>query len=626
MDVSNDNDDNNMDIDNHSLNENNRSHNELEDNIDHGRLRELANYADQNRDYPTRIYSLSALPELDREEMRVGETKMVSYQEPDRYEGTGISLDWGEYYVPDGESGSNSGGSDDSLSSCEEAEEINEEEVDREIEQVAALTNNIIQNRINFEQLNNFVDASNPTFMGMPDTILEKIIHFATEQPSEVCVLERVCKRINKMTTNDEFWARHPSSKCWSEFHITAYHQKGIYTADLPLTRKGAFMMEAFRNIRKYQKSTSNAILDVLGDEEECIADTFRTISADILSRMTHFGPEAHFRLRGDTIGYIVEILQGYMVDRLEAAILLAIHRQSSNHEGDTWAIERRVVQVQGDDIALAFRRQTASCYSSSGIVWRWPLDNCHDVLPAEAGRRIIRRLAYNAGIPEMSNDAFILAEAELLHVVGLLLVSSYDSCVNTEQTRATQLLSAEEQLTYNEPNASISMFKTPPPPFYSKPRNDYYQDHPDDAVVYTIVPGQIETAAEQRGLTPTKVLGDVWVAISGFSPKEEKKTEKSYYYKETFHNDDSEESDSDSVGSDSFRSISFQNGSVWVDNDWDREYDEDEDSNIDYEMDMHYYYDSKEDMDLYYDSEMEIDLNYDSRTDEMYSHEPKLY
>ena len=96
MDVLNDNDeDNNMDIDD-SLNSDGSSNNEEEDNIDHDRLRDLANYADQrglaNAVDTTRVE--------DREEIRVGETKMVSHLEPERYEGTGISLDWGEYYVP----------------------------------------------------------------------------------------------------------------------------------------------------------------------------------------------------------------------------------------------------------------------------------------------------------------------------------------------------------------------------------------------------------------------------------------------------------------------------------------------------------------------------------------------
>ena len=559
MDILNDIDDNMNNNDMDPLNENNSGNNEEEDNIDHNRLRELANYADQNRDtdilgHPT--FS-SHFSDAEKEEIRVGETKMVSYKEPDRYEGSGISLNWGEYYVPDND--------DESSISCEEAEEINEEEVNSEDNQahshtLATLEKELTPFPMNYVQLDNDVDTSNPTLMGMPDTILEKILDYSigeTHQRSDACTVELVCKRIRRLVTNDEFWVRR-YEKNPSNF-----------------TRIAALSSMALLKIRHYQKSTSNAILDVLGDGNECVASTFRTISADILSRMAHHG-EAHFRLRGDTIGYIVELLQGFMVDRLESAILLAIHRQGPTREDDTSLFPRRVVQTE--DIVLAFRRQTlfSSCYSSqnltrcnvsaghhghveslldcscslpssSGIVWRWPLDNCHEVLPVEAGRRIIRRLAYIAGIPGMSSEAFVLAEAELLHALGGLLISAYESCVDIEMSRSTQLLGAEEQLTYNEPNVQNSMFKTPPPPFHRKPKtdDDYYQYHPDDTAVYTIVPGQIEAAAEQRGITPSKVYGDAWVAISGFDPEEEEEMEKSYYYKETFHDDDSDSDES---------------------------------------------------------------------------------
>ena len=83
MDILNDIDDNMNNNDMDSLNGNNSSNNE-EDNIDHDRLRGLANYADQNRDTPAGA-PFSQIPDSDREEIRVGETKMVSHQEPDRY-------------------------------------------------------------------------------------------------------------------------------------------------------------------------------------------------------------------------------------------------------------------------------------------------------------------------------------------------------------------------------------------------------------------------------------------------------------------------------------------------------------------------------------------------------------
>ena len=72
------------------------------------------------------------------------------------------------------------------------------------------------------------------------------------------------------------------------------------------MPRNAAAHVLGLRNIRKYQNGTGynlNVIRDVLGDGREWVAGTFRTLSADILSRMNHIGPVAHFRLRGDTIG-----------------------------------------------------------------------------------------------------------------------------------------------------------------------------------------------------------------------------------------------------------------------------------------------------------------------------------
>jgi len=618
MDILNDNDDTNME-DSSNNNNNNNADSSLNDNndnddihmadsnnddnsnsgdeqgvIDHERLRALSNYADQNQDDDTWYWTgpanipnpvgwpmyrpLSHLSEEEREEIRVGETRMVSHMNPRHYVGTGISLNWGEYYVPHSEmDDDNDDEEDSSLSSHEEAEEIDDEELDSEDRQAVSLIINDseqIQFAINFDQLDRDVDSSNPTLMGMPDIILEKILHYSTEQPSEVCVVERVCKRIRRLTTGEEFWARHPTSTkvklslertykkglpencyCFNTILFERLEQFKEGISDLPFSRQLACKLEAIGKIRLFQSDDSNIILDVLGEEGECVADTFRTLSADVLSMMNHLGPEAHFRLRGDTIGYICELLQGYMIDRLEGAICLTIHKLGL---ADPEGISRT---VQRDDIALAFRRQSdvfsfppsfssqapmrwgvhgtaeslldcsLSLPSSSGIIWRWPGDNCHDVLPPEAGRRIIRRLAHASGILEMSNEAFILAETELLHALGVLLVCSYESSVDMKMK--TSVLGAEDELTYDEPTVSVDMFKTPPPPFQN-----------GQHLVYTIVPGQIRTVAEERGITPYKVYGDVWVASSGFTKEEEDEIERSYYYED--EDDEEEESDTD--------------------------------------------------------------------------------
>ena len=542
------------------------------DGIDHERLRQLSNYADQNRDDPTwywnvAVYAgqpqelhirppcgwpvytpLSSLSEEEREEIRSGESKMVSYKEPERYEGSGLHLDWGEYYVADDEMDSDDD-KESMFSSFEEAEESSFDALRREELQAEQSIRNDAEQipfEINFDQLDNSVDASHPSLMGMPDIILEKILHFCVKQPSKVCLLERVCKRIHRMTMKKDFWARHPSAEYWKKHHHYSYNTN--------CTRKRALDWEVYWQQRKYQyarfrKTPTNAILKVLGYGEECVAGVFRTISADIISKMIHQGPEAHFRLRGDTIGYICELLQGYMIERLAIAAQLAIHKNNwvftSDDESDTEEPRRL---IQKDDVALAFRPSLLGRGSSAFSVFgrgdmvaardrrqrttrRWP-DDYHDVLPPEAGKRIIRRLAYAAGIFEMSNEAFVSAEAELLQALVFLLVSAYESSV--EMARESQsLLREEEEITYDEPTGSKDMFRSPPPPLKS------------ESLVYTIVPGQISTAAEQNGITPSKVYGDVWVVSAGFTKEEEVKFEQSYYYESVSLSDDDELRDS---------------------------------------------------------------------------------
>ena len=589
MDILNDNDDTNMDDSNNNNNDNvdlslndnndnddvhmadsgnnnNNNGEEEGDGINHQRLRQLSNYADQNRDDDTWYWDvntgdgfnprpptgwpmyrpLSSLSEVEREEIRVGETRMVSHMEPYRYEGyTGISLDWGEYYVADDEMSSSSSSSDEE-STLSEAEEIREEEVKEEEQRLLSLGLANINaeqapSAMDYEQLDKDVEASDPTLMGMPDIILEKILHYSSELTSDVCVLELVCKRIRRLTTGDDFWRRHPSSKHRSSVLVTSNteYEDGecmsrLLTqckediSDLPFTRQMAFELEAIGKIRFGQSGgDSNIILDVLRDEGECVAGSFRTISASILSRMNQCGGHGvHFRLRGDTIGYLCELLQGYMVRILQNALLVAIHSINA--------------AVKEDDIELAFRMQRdititsspspSSISTSSGIEWKWPSDNCCGVLPPEAGRRIIRRLAYQAGILRMSNEAFISAEAELLHVLGVLLVSAYESSVRMAKT--TQFLDEEKEVTYNEPTISVDMFNTPPPPYQ------------DEQLVYTIVPGQISVVAEERGITPYNVYGAKWVAISGFTKVEEEEIERSYYYEDNGSSNEDDESE----------------------------------------------------------------------------------
>jgi len=304
-------------------------------------------------------------------------------------------------------------------------------------------------------------------------------------------------------------------------------------------------------------------ILDVLGG-----ADAFRDVVAHLVSCMVYCG-SVHLRLRGDAIGYLSQMMRGYIVKKLESALDIAIHC------GRT--------EVQREDVHFAFKTQEqflfgctskpfskcnvgskehnvtghafgCSCNipSSSGGVWRWPDDDCLDALPKETGRRIVRRLAYQAGILRMTSDAFVLIEAEILHAIGTLVAHAYELSYN--EANDAEYLGEDKELVYDEPRDGIDMYVVPPPPMHIEGNESDYELDIRDVYrtpterIYTIVPGKIRAAAEERGINVFTVYGNTWETSSEFTEEEERDIEKSYYYQPFDVNDEetSEEIDAE--------------------------------------------------------------------------------
>ncbi len=177
---------------------------------------------------------------------------------------------------------------------------------------------------------------------------------------------------------------------------------------------------------------------------------------------------------------------------------------------------------------------------SSNGTLWRWPENDCRDLLQPGDGPRIIRRLAYRAGIVQMTSGLFEVAEAELLRTLGVLLVETYESSV--EMAKHAKFLEPDEELTYGITNlpGSVDMFQTPPPPFCESSEDHSNADdaedieHENERKVYTIVPGQISAAAKKRGIGPSHVYGDYF-----YLHEEEMEAEEAYYYKDEIKDSD---------------------------------------------------------------------------------------
>ena len=238
------------------------------------------------------------------------------------------------------------------------------------------------------------------------------------------------------------------------------------------------------------------------------------------------------------------------MVKRLEDALLMAVHCYRTEVQGQDFvtlspSLENNeskcdvVSNYHGHGVEGRSFLCTCSLPSSSCTVWRWPENDCRDVLLPDVGRRIIRRLAYKAGIVRLSGDAFEIAEVELLHTLGILLVEAYESSVVV--SKSARFLGPKEALPYRTRPGSIDMFHVPPPPLTeSLTLNDKDGGSDNMNLVYTIVPGQISAAAQRRNIGPHDVYGvglhldSEWMSSrNSLAQDDEVLIESGYYYKD---------------------------------------------------------------------------------------------
>ena len=122
-----------------------------------------------------------------------------------------------------------------------------------------------------------------------------------------------------------------------------------------------------------------------------------------------------------------------------------------------------------------------------------------------------------------MTGEAFAAAEAELLHLLAILLVDAYESAIEAPPTKC---IITDEDATPHINRDEILIFSNPPPPLYF-----WNGETSKFEWVVTIVPSHIKSAALSRNLVPHDVYGDTWISSPGFTVETEKEIEASYYW-----------------------------------------------------------------------------------------------
>lgn len=164
-------------------------------------------------------------------------------------------------------------------------------------------------------------------WMDLPDQVHEKILR-TVSNPYDLLACERTCRTYRRILRKDDVWQ---DCRLLSKY----------YGADDRLShRENAFVAAMLRKIRERQKDTTNTVLQTF-DGPEAFRRFFNGIALVTAGYCPTCAPNV-FVLRGDTMGYIVELLQDYFVSRISKANTLATDMATFSNSNTYPVIEQK--------------------------------------------------------------------------------------------------------------------------------------------------------------------------------------------------------------------------------------------------------------------------------------------
>lgn len=264
-----------------------------------------------------------------------------------------------------------------------------------------------------------------PNLATMPEEVSLRILQYVDDEYShcDILALEGTCRAFRNLLQDDKIWELFSSCR-GLEFHIP------------PTNRERAFIRMSHRAIMRHQKHSNNLVLEHLGE-----ADGVRRLLSLLLDAM---------KLRGDSIDYLVEVVQCNVIYRLQKAMTLVV---GTLRPGDSYpkmtAKDLRLLdhlfRTPGDGVgflqcSVVNGIHVCTRFCSPGNVaddhtitynWMWPAHDCkdNDFLGQDERQKLVRALAYRAGIVKMSGEVFSIISTEILHDMAVLISHAFDLC-----------------------------------------------------------------------------------------------------------------------------------------------------------------------------------------------------
>ena len=382
---------------------------------------------------------------------------------------------------------------------------------------------------------NNAEGNGGDLFSSLPDISIKEIFEYAGS-PFDLLSCERTCRRFRDIVAEDDVWKvgeydrRKPIPDIWPFEYIKSINEWPFDVGDS--YRERSCINSTLLKVRYEQRfGVKNIILSVLSP------DTIRTIIRVIINdnemrdqlgllcnaQGLTFGHEGlDFEIRGDTLGYLVELIQDLMIRKLESVMLISVHVSKVSGKYPILTVEdkslcERIQIEQKNDLfrGLGLNLGHAHVHDRiAGILER----ECSD-----GDRfRLVRRLANRSGVVKMTDQFMEEAFYDVFILAIKILVSP---------------MICHSQLTYGksyEVGESIDLWNDIPPTM--KKNNGRHH--------CVIVPRQISESAKQLGLigdSTDAVYGQEWVVSQGQNLEEEiSRAKERYFVKGVLLEDDS--------------------------------------------------------------------------------------
>lgn len=311
-----------------------------------------------------------------------------------------------------------------------------------------------------------------PSLSALPDSLLVHVLQYLAPQEEKqladclqtFLAIDCTCRSLHNVLGKDEVW-------------------KDVFPVYTPMefefntsARERVFIIAALRRIKKEQKSTDSIILRSLAaGKDDLYGELHRIVQTFCENKLS-----AQYKvvLQETTMFYLADIVGLHIIDKLKKANQLVVGTHSSK--------DKEYPQVCAKHLTLL-----DSLLDTESTGYQVDIDYCRSIdLLGEAERqRMVRLLAYRAGIVKMSEEAFSIIANEVLQIILSLVADA----VTTADLQSQNNSSDFEDVDTDTSNVYAPLLGQP---------------DENGKVECIIIPRHIKDAAVRNGLKPMMGCG----------------------------------------------------------------------------------------------------------------------